>query len=91
MIHEPKRTRPSDAFNSTTILRHVLALMLQDVGIGGAKARYSGPSNNRAHCSIGRMICAPIESTAEKLNDGIISPLLFLFVGGPALVFRMIP
>ena len=29
------------------------------------------------------MICALIESTAENLNNGIIAPLLFLFVGGP--------
>jgi adenosylcobinamide-phosphate synthase len=29
------------------------------------------------------MICATIESIAENLSDGIIAPLLFLFVGGP--------
>ena len=29
------------------------------------------------------MICATVESIAENLSDGIIAPLLFLFVGGP--------
>jgi adenosylcobinamide-phosphate synthase len=30
------------------------------------------------------MICATVESIAENLSDGIIAPLLYLFVGGPA-------
>jgi adenosylcobinamide-phosphate synthase len=30
------------------------------------------------------LICATVESIAENLSDGIIAPLLFLFVGGPA-------
>lgn len=29
------------------------------------------------------MICATVESIAENLSDGVIAPLLFLFVGGP--------
>ncbi|MGH8011418.1 MAG: adenosylcobinamide-phosphate synthase CbiB [Candidatus Binataceae bacterium] len=29
------------------------------------------------------MICATVESVAENCSDGIIAPLLFLFVGGP--------
>jgi adenosylcobinamide-phosphate synthase len=29
------------------------------------------------------LICATVESLAENLSDGIIAPLLFLFVGGP--------
>ncbi len=29
------------------------------------------------------IICATVESIAENLSDGIIAPLLFLFVGGP--------
>jgi adenosylcobinamide-phosphate synthase len=31
------------------------------------------------------MICATVESIAENLSDGIIAPLLFLFVGGPVV------
>src|SRR5260370_16695834 len=38
------------------------------------------------------MICATIESIAENLSDGIIAPLLFLFVGGPvaAMAYKAI-
>ena len=38
------------------------------------------------------MICATVESIAENLSDGIIAPLLFLFVGGPvaAMAYKAI-
>jgi adenosylcobinamide-phosphate synthase len=38
------------------------------------------------------MICATVESLAENLSDGIIAPLLFLFVGGPvaAMAYKAI-
>jgi adenosylcobinamide-phosphate synthase len=38
------------------------------------------------------MICATVESVAENLSDGIIAPLLFLFVGGPvaAMAYKAI-
>jgi adenosylcobinamide-phosphate synthase len=38
------------------------------------------------------MICGTIESIAENLSDGIIAPLLFLFVGGPvaAMAYKAI-
>jgi adenosylcobinamide-phosphate synthase len=38
------------------------------------------------------MICATVESIAETLSDGIIAPLLFLFVGGPvaAIAYKAI-
>jgi len=40
----------------------------------------------------GGMICATVESIAENLSDGIIAPLLFLFVGGPvaAMAYKAI-
>ena len=38
------------------------------------------------------MICATVESIAENLSDGIIAPLLYLFVGGPvaAMAYKAI-
>jgi len=38
------------------------------------------------------MICATVESIAENLSDGIVAPLLFLFVGGPvaAMAYKAI-
>jgi adenosylcobinamide-phosphate synthase len=38
------------------------------------------------------MICATVESIAENLSDGIIAPLLFLFVAGPvaAMAYKAI-
>jgi adenosylcobinamide-phosphate synthase len=38
------------------------------------------------------MICATVESLAENLSDGIIAPLLYLFVGGPvaAMAYKAI-
>src|SRR5260370_28221625 len=38
------------------------------------------------------MICATVESIAENLSDGIIAPLLFVFVGVPvaAMAYKTI-
>jgi adenosylcobinamide-phosphate synthase len=38
------------------------------------------------------LICATVESIAENLSDGIIAPLMFLFVGGPvaAMAYKAI-
>ncbi|MCM8773824.1 MAG: adenosylcobinamide-phosphate synthase CbiB [Candidatus Omnitrophica bacterium] len=67
--------------------------MLEKNDIIGARKKLSlMVGRDTEKLSKDEIICATVESIAENTNDGIISPLFYLFLGGPvlAIIFKAI-
>ena len=57
-----------------------------NIGLREGRARVARiVGRDTAHLSEREIICATIETVAENLSDGVISPMLWLAVGGPVL------